>query len=670
MNKKGFTLIEILAVIVIISIIGLIGISSISNSTEKTRKASYATLAKTIIESARSMRAEDRLPYDLQSGDILLMRIDSLDGTDKIDIRKTEFGDLLLDLSYVIIVNDNNNYQYYITLIDSSKHNIMKTEYSVINEDSVKSSYSLDDVINMSGTTVGSVIRFNEINYEVGTVNDTFIVASTDISQGQPGGNGGDPGTNPGANITNVLRITATTKNTNKQINSGYWTNEGLNFKFTQGTMGTIYYCYDRDNTCSPNIKVNSDENISVMNGETGIYYVRYKIISRTGHGSEVGVFVAKIDTIAPVCSIVDFATVNCSDTGNYENAISKIVKWYYGKKTLPNVTYNTITPSVSINIDKTPDVTDGTYNLYAMDESGNVSVVRQQTYYEVTYDKNGGTTNPTLTRKIVKAGTQEDFTSTFNENKYFFVGWNTNSNATTALTSYTINRNTTFYAIWRNKVYLYNRGDECIADSGGWTFKKIEANGDGSKNSDALYIGRVQVGSSASEFTSNKLIPPGKYNIHILYNKTFTVDNFYGYSYFIFGSEHRWEIPDATIGIHEESVNFETNVPTTVSFGNYDCMDYVYEIYLTPITEENTRAKVTFDLQGGEIVHDYVHVIEFAVPKKGQTMILGARSPSKTGYTFLGWSRDPAATTASYSTAGKYSFIEDTVLYAVWKKS
>lgn len=46
----------------------------------------------------------------------------------------------------------------------------------------------------------------------------------------------------------------------------------------------------------------------------------------------------------------------------------------------------------------------------------------------------------------------------------------------------------------------------------------------------------------------------------------------------------------------------------------------------------------------------------------------LSSTVPTRTGYTFLGWSKESSATTASYSAGGTITLTGDTVLYAVWE--
>ncbi len=51
-----------------------------------------------------------------------------------------------------------------------------------------------------------------------------------------------------------------------------------------------------------------------------------------------------------------------------------------------------------------------------------------------------------------------------------------------------------------------------------------------------------------------------------------------------------------------------------------------------------------------------------------GKNLTLSSTVPTRTGYTFLGWSTSSSATSASYSAGGSYTANADATLYAVWK--
>ncbi|MBP5684417.1 MAG: prepilin-type N-terminal cleavage/methylation domain-containing protein [Bacilli bacterium] len=176
MNKKGFTLIEILSVIIIIGIITSIGVFSVTTSIQKTKKSSFSAMAITFLESARSMRGSDKLLYEPKNGEAVVLRLDSLNGTDKIDDYETEFGDLDLDLCYVAIVNDNYQFKYYITMIDNSDHAIINEKYESVKEDSVIAGYNTRNAFNFR--TVGSTttLQIGNTTYKTKTIKDSYVV--------------------------------------------------------------------------------------------------------------------------------------------------------------------------------------------------------------------------------------------------------------------------------------------------------------------------------------------------------------------------------------------------------------------------------------------------------------------------------------------------------------
>lgn len=54
----------------------------------------------------------------------------------------------------------------------------------------------------------------------------------------------------------------------------------------------------------------------------------------------------------------------------------------------------------------------------------------------------------------------------------------------------------------------------------------------------------------------------------------------------------------------------------------------------------------------------------------KDQDLTLSTTEPTRTGYTFLGWSTSKTATTATYSAGGKYTTNSAATLYAVWQEN
>ena len=74
------------------------------------------------------------------------------------------------------------------------------------------------------------------------------------------------------------------------------------------------------------------------------------------------------------------------------------------------------------------------------------------------------------------------------------------------------------------------------------------------------------------------------------------------------------------------------------------------------------TSYKVTYNANGGSGAPG-------AQTKwKDQTLTLSSTTPTRTGYSFLGWSTSSSTTTATYSAGGSYTANSAATLYAVWK--
>lgn len=137
MNKKGFTLIEILAAIVILGIVGTIGISAISNSIMDSRGSVFTNLAREIVNSARGMRGQDKLPRDIKDGEAFIIPCDKTTGSTVDLTGGTGYGNLLYNYCYVGIVNNKQNYYYYITMLDDTGHSFVSLISDDIDKDKI-----------------------------------------------------------------------------------------------------------------------------------------------------------------------------------------------------------------------------------------------------------------------------------------------------------------------------------------------------------------------------------------------------------------------------------------------------------------------------------------------------------------------------------------------------
>lgn len=137
MNKKGFTLIEVLAVIIIIGIISTIGLVAIQSSISKSRDATVVDLAKAYAESAKTMRAKETIYYEPKSGEAVIIPYNKIDGTKVENGEGTGYGDIFQSYCYVGIVNNSGNYYYYVTQVDDTYHFLNAAEYNSVTEDDI-----------------------------------------------------------------------------------------------------------------------------------------------------------------------------------------------------------------------------------------------------------------------------------------------------------------------------------------------------------------------------------------------------------------------------------------------------------------------------------------------------------------------------------------------------
>lgn len=115
MNKKGFTLIEILAVIIILGVMMLIAVPAVSEYISDSREKNYVKVAKGYIDSARAMITN----RDLKASNkdytyyipIECINTDQ-DGT-------SPYGEWID--AYVVITYDGKHYNYYWTSVDTSR---------------------------------------------------------------------------------------------------------------------------------------------------------------------------------------------------------------------------------------------------------------------------------------------------------------------------------------------------------------------------------------------------------------------------------------------------------------------------------------------------------------------------------------------------------------------
>lgn len=117
--------------------------------------------------------------------------------------------------------------------------------------------------------------------------------------------------------------------------------------------------------------------------------------------------------------------------------------------------------------------------------------------------------------------------------------------------------------------------------------------------------------------------------------------------------------------GTYSISGNGSASKTVSVTFRNFNTDNgdsATKAVSFTVTVPAWTSYKITYNANGGSGAPG-------AQTKwKDQALTLSSTKPTRTGYTFLGWSTSSTATTATYSAGGSYTANSAATLYAVWK--
>lgn len=144
-NKKGFTLVEMLAVVVILGLIASIAISSVADYIEKSRKKTYISIANEYIAIAGEMFAKQDL-VARDSNTVYYVHINNLK-TEK-GVAKSPYGKWIDAYVVVTIDPNSNDFDYYWTSVDDKGYRVDLVEEANLSPDVIY--VSKDFTINSS----------------------------------------------------------------------------------------------------------------------------------------------------------------------------------------------------------------------------------------------------------------------------------------------------------------------------------------------------------------------------------------------------------------------------------------------------------------------------------------------------------------------------------------
>ena len=119
MNKKGFTLIELIATITILSIIMAVAIPNVISITRKNKNQTYINDARKLVTLAKYRFESDATISRPNSSSCVIIKMSALD---KSELQKTpENGEYNITGSYVMIKYNSTTkkYDYYVQLLEN-----------------------------------------------------------------------------------------------------------------------------------------------------------------------------------------------------------------------------------------------------------------------------------------------------------------------------------------------------------------------------------------------------------------------------------------------------------------------------------------------------------------------------------------------------------------------
>lgn len=142
MNKKGFTLIEILAVIIILGILMVIAIPSVTKYIESSRKSAYVKTIKSIVASAGANLTKSQMKQADRNTTYYIPTkcIKTEDG-----IARSPYSEF--DKAYIVVGWENNSYGFYFVGRDETGKGIKELKkIGDITEDDIISDIESDEI--------------------------------------------------------------------------------------------------------------------------------------------------------------------------------------------------------------------------------------------------------------------------------------------------------------------------------------------------------------------------------------------------------------------------------------------------------------------------------------------------------------------------------------------
>lgn len=155
MNRRGFTLVELLGVVVILSIVLTIAIPAASNYIDSSKREAFADVLSEYVDAVRKGITSEDYTAPIDSNQVLIVSLESIP-LDKGKFSSSFDSEWVKSKSYVAVVNtgtpNNVEYTYLVAGQDKDRHAI-----PLMNIDDVNRSEVISDAKNKMEVTIQSL---------------------------------------------------------------------------------------------------------------------------------------------------------------------------------------------------------------------------------------------------------------------------------------------------------------------------------------------------------------------------------------------------------------------------------------------------------------------------------------------------------------------------------
>ena len=160
MNKKGFTLIEMIAVVVILGIVMIIAVPAVTSYIRGSDDSVYVNSMASYLQEAKLLYSEKQIGPYIGTNEIMVIPIGNIK-LEKGNTDSSPYGKIIFSQSYIVVEKTEKSVRYYVSVIDKTGRGMVDKREDELNNKAVnKTLRSMDvQVINASYTCTSQTVN-------------------------------------------------------------------------------------------------------------------------------------------------------------------------------------------------------------------------------------------------------------------------------------------------------------------------------------------------------------------------------------------------------------------------------------------------------------------------------------------------------------------------------